>query len=425
MSTASSTSTKRTSLERFRLKKALETLSKKEGRATELVSLYVPPGRQIGEVMGMLRQEYGTASNIKSDTTRKNVQDAITKVQQRLKLFKEIPKNGLVIFAGAIPQNGPGSERMETYVITPPEPIYVYLYRCDPKFHTEYLQEQLREKETYGIMVVDASASTIGTLEGSRLQIVREDTSGVPGKHRAGGQSARRFERLREANLLSYYKRVGQHANEVFLSIPTLKGLIIGGPGATKTEFEKGDFLHYQLKQKILDTVDTAYTSEQGVKEVVERAPEILKRVRYVEEKKIVQDFLYQVGHDTGLATYGENDVKRALESGSVQTLIISEGLNIVRATVKCNSCGYERQETMKEPALLPFEQSLIGQPCPKCTAPSLAMVETRDIIDDFADLAEQVGANVEVISTETEEGQMLKNSFGGIAATLRFKPSS
>jgi len=422
---APSTSTKRTSLERFRLKKALETLSKKEGRATELVSLYVPPGRQIGEVMGMLRQEYGTASNIKSDTTRKNVQDAITKVQQRLKLFKEVPKNGLVIFAGAIPQNGPGSERMETYVITPPEPIYVYLYRCDPKFHTEYLQEQLREKETYGILVIDSTASTIATLEGSRLQIVREETSGVPGKHRAGGQSARRFERLREANLLSYYKRVGEHANDIFLPIPTLKGLIIGGPGPTKYDFEKGDFLNYQLKQKILDTVDTAYTEEQGVEEVVEHAPEILKKVRYVEEKKIMQDFLYQVGHDTGLATYGENEVKRALETGSVQTLLLSEGLNIVRATVRCNSCGYERQETMKEPAVLPFEQSLVGQLCPKCKSPSLAVAETRDIIDDFADLAEQVGANVEVISTETEEGQMLKNSFGGIAAILRFKPSS
>jgi peptide chain release factor subunit 1 len=411
-------------LERFRLKKALETLGKKEGRATELVSLYVPPGRQIGEVMNMLRQEYGTASNIKSDTTRRNVQDAITKVQQRLKLFREVPKNGLVIFAGAIPQDGPGSERMEVYVITPPEPIKIYLYRCDPKFHTEYLQEQLREKETYGIVVVDTSSATIATLEGNRLQIVREETSGVPGKHRAGGQSARRYERLREQNLLAFYKRVGDHVNSIFLSIPTLKGLIIGGPGPTKFDFEKGDFLNYQLRQKILDTVDTAYTEEQGVEEVVEHAPEILKRVRYVEEKKIMQDFLYHIGHDTGLVTYGEDDVKKALESGLVQILLLSEGLNIVRVTVKCNSCGYQRQETMRDTALLTFEQSLIGQPCPNCKAPSLAVAETRDIIDDFADLAEQASANIEVISTESEEGQMLKNSFGGIAAILRFKLS-
>lgn len=418
----STTTTKRTSLERFRLKKALQKLSKKEGRGTELVSLYVPPGRQIGEVMAMLRQEYGTASNIKSDFTRKNVQDAITKVQQRLKLFKEAPKNGLVIFAGAIPQDGPGSERMETYVVTPPEPIHIYLYRCDPKFHTEYLEEQLKEKETYGIMTIDANASTLATLEGNRLQIVREETSGVPGKHRAGGQSARRFERLREMHLLAFFKRVGNHANEIFMSIPTLKGLIIGGPGPTKYDFEKGDFLNYMLKEKILDTVDTAYTGEEGIEEVVERAPEILKKVRYVEEKKVVQEFLYEIGHDTGLSTYGEKEVKRALEAGAVKMLLLSEGLNIVRVSVKCNNCSYERQETMKEQVLPPFEQSLMGQPCPNCKSTSLGVVDMVDLVEVYAELAEQVGANLEIVSTETEEGQMLKNSFGGIAAVLRFK---
>jgi len=36
--------------------------------------------------------------------------------------------------------------------------------------------------------------------------------------------------------------------------------------------------------------------------------------------------------------------------------------------------------------------------------------------------MAEQVGSDVEIISVATEEGQMLKNSFGGIAAILRFK---
>ncbi len=420
-----SAATRRTSLERFRLKKALNTLSKKEGRGTELVSLFVPPGKQIPEVMTMLRQEYGTASNIKSDTTRKNVQDAITKVTQRLKLFKELPKNGLVIFSGAIPQNGLGSERLETYVITPPKPINVYLYRCDPKFHTEYLEEQLKEEESYGIMVIDSTETTIATLEGSRLRIIREETSGVPGKHRAGGQSARRFERLREANLLAYFKRVGNHANDIFLSVPNLKGLIIGGPGPTKYDFQKGDFLNYLLKQKVVDTVDTAYTGEQGVEEVVDRAPEILKRVRYVEEKRVVQDFLYHIGHDTGLASYGQDEVRKALEAGAVQTLLLSEGLNTVRVMVKCNACGFERQETMRESALSPFEQSLIGQPCPNCKAPSLSIAETQDIIDDFAELAEQVGAEVEIISTESEEGQMLRNSFGGIAAILRFKLSA
>ncbi|MGC8850467.1 MAG: peptide chain release factor aRF-1, partial [Candidatus Bathyarchaeia archaeon] len=123
------------SVSRFRLKRILDELASKEGRGTELISLYIPPGRRIHEVLANLREEYGTASNIKSRTTRKNVQEAIEKVIQRLKLYRMPPRNGLVIFCGAIPQNGPGSERMELYEVEPVEPINIYFYRCDSRFH--------------------------------------------------------------------------------------------------------------------------------------------------------------------------------------------------------------------------------------------------------------------------------------------------
>jgi peptide chain release factor subunit 1 len=413
---------KKTSLELFRLKKTLNTLATKEGRGTELVSVYVPPGKQISDVLNMLRDEYGTASNIKSTTTRKNVMDAIVKVQQRLKLFREPPEKGLVIFCGAIPQNGPGSERIETYVIDPPEPINIYLYRCDARFHTEYLQEMLREKETYGILLIDASDATLATLQGRRLEIVRRLTSGVPGKTRAGGQSARRYERLREMRLQEYFTRVGQHVDEAFLPIENLRGLILGGPGPTKYDFEKGDYLNYTLKDKIIDVIDTSYVEEQGVKEIVDKAPEIMRKIRYIEEKKLMQQFLYEIGHDTGLVTYGEEDVRRALESGAVRTLLLSDELDIARVTLKCNACGYQEQRTFKSQMLSSLQQDLSGKSCPKCKAPALGVAETQDLVDNLAQLAEYTNAEVEVISGETEEGQMLKNSFGGIAAILRFK---
>jgi len=372
--------------------------------------------------MNMLRQEYGTASNIKSTTTRKNVQDAIVKVQQRLRLFKKVPENGLVIFCGAIPQNGAGSERIETYVIYPPEPISIYLYRCDSRFHTEHLQELLTEKETYGIFLIDASATTYATLQGRRLEILRHETSGVPGKTRAGGQSARRYERLREMRLQEYFRRVGEHANEIFLHIENLKGLIIAGPGPTKYDFEKGDYLNYMLKNKVIDIIDTAYVSEQGVKEVVGKAPKIMRKMRYIEEKEIVQQFLYEIGHDTGMATYGEKEVRNALETGAVKTLLLSEGLDTLRVTIKCNACGYQEQHTLKSQMLTDFEQNLLGKHCPKCKVPALSISDTQDFIENFAQLAEQANTNLEMISDETEEGQMLKSSFGGIVAILRFK---
>lgn len=415
---------KKTSLELYRLRKILNTLAKKEGSHTELITLYVPPGKQISDAVNMLREEYGTASNIKSTTTRKNVQEAIVKVQQRLKLFKDSGEKGIVIFCGAIPQEegGPGSERMETYVITPPEPIKIYLYRCDSRFHTEHLQEMLREKETFGILLIDASDATIATLQGKHMEIVRQMYSGVSGKTRAGGQSARRYERLRDMQLNEYFTRVGQHANDAFLHIENLKGIILAGPGPTKYDFEKGDYLNYQLKNKIIDVIDTAYVEEQGVKEVVDKAPEIMRKVRYVEEKQIMQQFLYEVGHDTGLITYGEVDVRKALESGAVKTLLLSEGSDLLRVAVKCSACGYQAQQTVKNSNLGDFEQGLVGKPCPICQAPSLSVVDKMDLVDDLAQMAEYSNVQVEMISTETEEGQMLKNAFGGIAAMLRFK---
>jgi peptide chain release factor subunit 1 len=100
----------------------------------------------------------------------------------------------------------------------------------------------------------------------------------------------------------------------------------------------------------------------------------------------------------------------------------MSESLDLVRVTVKCSACGYEEQRTLKSQEVASFEQSLVGKPCPKCTAPSLAVVDKKDVVDDLAELAELANTDVEIISGETEEGQMLKNAFGGIAAMLRFK---
>src|SRR3989454_8474552 len=268
------------SVSRFKFKRTLEQLAKKEGRGTELISLYVPPDRRIHEVLGQLREDYGTASNIKSRTTRQNVQDAKDRESHRLRLFKEPPPTGLVIFAGAIPQNGPGSERMEIYTLIPPEPITVGFYRCDSRFHVEPLLALAAEKNSYGIIVIDGTEAVVATLKGQRVEIQKTFTSGIPGKSRAGGQSARRFERIREQVTNDYYVRVGQHFNDIMTQIPDLKGIIIGGPGPTKYVWAEGEYLQYQLKSKVLSIIDTSYTSEAGGEEVVEKRSQMLKGVR-------------------------------------------------------------------------------------------------------------------------------------------------
>ncbi len=412
---------KKSSLLRFRLERTLKILASKEGQHTELISLYIPPDKQISDVTNTLREEHSTASNIKSKTTRKNVMEAIVKVIQRLKLFKRPPLNGLVLFCGAIPQNGVGSEKLEIYVIEPPEPINLYYYRCDQNFHLKPLRDILTEKETYGIFLIDGNSTTIATLKGRTLNIVKKFNSGLSGKHRRGGQSQRRFERLRETQVNDYYKRVGNHANKIFLEIQGLKGIILGGPGPTKQDFESGEYLHYTLKKKILSIVDTAYTGEGGIEEVVEKSADILREVRYAEEKRLIQSFLYELGHDTGLVTYGEKEVLKALNKSNVRTVLISNSFDWKRVTLECSICNHLWRNTLKNKRMQRDDKIFEKRSCPQCSSLNPNVKEIQDIFEEIVELADHVNAEVEVISNETEEGVELE-SFGGIAAILRYK---
>ena len=93
-----------------------------------------------------------------------------------------------------------------------------------------------------------------------------------------------------------------------------------------------------------------------------------------------------------------------------------------MRVTTTCGSCGYKENITIEKQKLIVFEESLNGKKCAQCSAQSLTVTNTQDLIDNLAELAESSNTAVEVISSETEEGQMLKKAFGGIAALLRFK---
>jgi peptide chain release factor subunit 1 len=77
------------------------------------------------------------------------------------------------------------------------------------------------------------------------------------------------------------------------------------------------------------------------------------------------------VNNDT-LVAYGEREVRRKLEHGAVDTLLVSEELD-------------------------------------------------KELVHELVDMAEVIGSEVELISTEFEDGAQLKRAFGGVAAILRY----
>ncbi|MDR2830863.1 MAG: peptide chain release factor aRF-1 [Methanobrevibacter sp.] len=404
------------SKELYEFKRTLGELSEKKGRGTELVSVYIPKDKQLSDVSKHMREEYGQSANIKSKQTRKNVQSAIEVIIQKIKLFIKAPDNGLVLFVGMIPKGGLGTEKMESYIFEPPESIQTYTYHCDSEFYLDPLKYMMDTKEVYGIAVLDRKEATIATLKGKRTDILKHLTSGVPGKHKAGGQSQRRFDRLIDLAAHEFKKRIGDYINELFSPIEDLKGIILGGPGHTKEEFLKGDYLDYKLKDIVISTIDTSYTGEFGIKEIIDKSTDLLNEMDVIKEKQLVKKFLTELIHDKSLAAYGEKEIKKYLEIGAVDTLLISEGLEHDRQYFRCENCRKQTQVTIKPKS---GSDQMI---CTKC-GEQMKLSQAKKLIDHYLDLANEYDSEVEIISTETEEGNQLLKAFGGFAAILRYRP--
>ena len=405
------------SKELYEFKKTLKELADKRGRGTELVSVYIPPTKQLSDVGKHMRDELGQSSNIKSKQTKKNVQSAIEVILQSIRLYKQPPEHGLVLFVGMIPKGGPGTEKMEKYILEPPEPVTTYWYKCNNEFFLEPLELMIEERDVYGVAVIDRKEATFATLKGKKETILGHLTSGVPGKHKAGGQSQRRFDRVIEDAAREFLKRIGTHMNEAYLPLKDdLKGIILGGPGFTKNDFYEGDYLQYELKDKVITTIDTSYTGEEGIREVIAKSTEVLENLDVMHEKNVVQKFIKELIKEKGLASYGEDEVRNNLIIGAVDTLLLSEDLVHMRKTFRCPSCGYETEITVKNQS----EADKHEEKCPNCNE-LLKEEDSIDLVDELIEKAEEMNANVEFISTETEEGTQLFRAFGGIAAILRY----
>ena len=409
-----------TAQEKYEFKRLLEDLRSKSGRGTELISLYIPPDKQISDVTAQLRDEHGQASNIKSKLTRTNVQSALESVMSRLRLIPRPPPNGVAIFVGVV-DIGSNRTSMYSQVLEPPDPIITYRYHCDSRFLLDPLEDMLADKKTFGLVVLDRREATVGLLSGKQIEPVKHLTSTVPGKQRKGGQSSRRFQQLRLIAIHDFYKRIGEGANEAFLPIDhkDLEGILIGGPSPTKEEFIDGEFLHHELQHKILGAVDVSYTDESGLHELVESAQDRLMDLELTQEKLTMRRFMKELVSDKGLASYGEKEVRENLIMGAVDTLILSEDLRKTRATIRCTNkgCGHS-EEVTRTPTSPPLGN------CPKCGSPQ-EMIDEVDIVAELSKLADQSGSEVKIISTDFDEGAQLYKAFGGIAAVLRFRTSN
>jgi peptide chain release factor subunit 1 len=360
-----------TKLTKYELEEKLKEVESHKGRHTEFITVYIPADYDVNSVQRQLEAEKSTAKNIKSTTTRNNVNDALDKIVRYLKGLKKTPENGLAIFCGNV-SKVEGQSDLQLWDLEPPQPLKTRLYRCDKDFVLEPLKTMLEVTELFGLLVMDRKEATIGLLEGKRIEVLQKMSSGIPSKLRAGGQSSKRFNRITEGLKKDFYKRIAEEMKKIFFEMPKLKGILIGGPIPTKDEFIDGEFMAAKLREKIIGRIDIGDTDESGLKELVEKSRDILSDQEIVYEKKILEKFFETLGEKPDLAYYKDKDIRKALQYGAVDLLIVSKDFD-------------------------------------------------KKIAKELVELAENIGSKVEIVSTETTEGEQF-NNLSGIGAILRYK---
>lgn len=353
------------------LEEVIEELEQFKGRHTEFISVYISAGYDVNSVQKQLEAEKSTAKNIKSTATRKNVIDALEKIVRALKEYKRTPENGLAVFSGNV-SKVEGQSDLRIWEIEPPMPLKMRLYRCDKDFVLDALKEMMEITEIYGLLVMDRKEATIGMLEGKRIEPLQRMTSGIPSKVRAGGQSSQRFHRITEGLTKEFYKRVAEEMKKIFFENKKLKGILVGGPIPTKDEFLDGEYLTTQLKDKVIGRVDIGDTDESGLRELVQKAQDILANQEIIYEKKLLEKFFQTLGEKPDMVVYKEEDIIKAFQYGAVETLILSKELD--KAKTK-----------------------------------------------ELKKLAEGISSKFEIVSTDTTEGEQFQK-LSGMGALLRFR---
>ncbi len=184
--------------------------------------------------------------------------------------------------------------------------------------------------------------------------------------------SAARFERITEGAAKEFYRRIAGAMKENFFDMKKLKGILVGGPIPTKEEFLEQGELVTSLKNKVIAIKDLGYTDEHGLELLVEESEKDIAEQELIKEKNIIAKFFETLGKSPNKALYGIEKVKTALERGAVSILLISKRF-------------------------------------------------TKNKTNELERMAENIGAETIIISTENQDGEQFYNLTKGVGAILRF----
>eukprot|EP01090_Pellita_catalonica_P018506 TRINITY_DN6008_c0_g1_i2.p1 TRINITY_DN6008_c0_g1~~TRINITY_DN6008_c0_g1_i2.p1 ORF type:complete len:623 (+),score=146.43 TRINITY_DN6008_c0_g1_i2:70-1938(+) len=414
-------------------KRLVQTLNKASGQGTSMITIIVPPDTQMARVSKLLTKEYGTASCIKSNITKKSVLEAIRSIQHAAKLFRKPPPNGLAIFCGTVMDGH--KQKKQLTLFEPIKPLTRFKYKCDSSFHTEELQDMLQEDDTYGFIVIDGSGTLMATLCGNVVTVQNKYTTSLPKKHKAGGQSAPRFQRLRLNARNTYISKICEQAKDLFISRDSkvlVSGLIVAGLGELKQKLVESKNFEPRLKKKVIKLVDVSYGMNSGLMEAIKHSEDSLSHVKFVKEGRELENFFNKVNESTMNSSTrgyvnGVNETTKALDERVMETLICWEDLNVAKIRLRNKDDADQEKyvyHTLKKN--IDVEEvdltAVIEKEKKKTPDIEWEVEETVSLLDWLVEKYKEFHFRLVLVGDQSDRGSQFVKGFGGIGGILKYE---
>ena len=193
--------------------------------------------------------------------------------------------------------------------IVPPRCIKIHLYRCDSKFIVDPLEDLFASTQAYGIVTVTGEEATLNTVCGRDVHHHETITTFIKNKHKRGGQSQNRFQRLRCIQVDAYVKTVSESAVALYRTDSIAHVFITGAAekcrlimAALPADVQAKTSLTAQTVREIVDTFDPR--NDQANEEVAV--------------------FYDHMARGSNLLVYGNDHTWEALEGGLVNILYLT-----------------------------------------------------------------------------------------------------
>jgi len=244
------------------------------------------------------------------------------------------------------------------------------------------------EYEDYGLLLIDSQEARLFLVRSDLLEENEKASIDLMNKHKKGGWSQMRYNRLRKGQISSFFAELIEdlQKNE---DLAKMRGLVVAGPGEAKGQLI--EMMPQALKEKVIGTVNISMDASS--KDLVNIGKDFVHEEELSREKVLAEKLKEAVlrGHP---AAWGLAEVGDALKNGRVNYLLISEGFAL--PGMICTSCHHIDSAVEK---------------CPTCGGEAAALS-----LEGLYELAERMGAEVVLVEDDT-----FLESIGNIGAILRY----